>query len=71
MPPLARGLPKRRAGAQASTREPMNLFALLIHLSLLTVVLAGIASIAGELGVRWDARWLKRRLLPRALRRLR
>ncbi|MCR9165417.1 MAG: hypothetical protein ACE37F_35365 [Nannocystaceae bacterium] len=49
----------------------MNLFALLIHLSLLTVVLAGIASIAGELGVRWDARWLKRRLLPRALRRLR
>lgn len=49
----------------------MNLFGLLIHLSLITVVVAGIASLSRELGVRWDARWLKRRLLPRALRRLR
>lgn len=49
----------------------MTLFGLLIHLSLLTVVLAGVVSLAGELGVRWDTRWLKRRLVPRALRRLR
>ena len=49
----------------------MNVFGLLIHLSLLTVVLAGVVSLSRELGVRWDTRWLKRRLLPRALRRLR
>ena len=49
----------------------MNLFGLLIHLALLTIVFAGVASLARELGVRWDPRWLKRRVLPRALRRRR
>lgn len=47
----------------------MTVFNLLIQLALLTVVLAATGSLARELGIRWDRRWLRRRLLPRAVRR--
>ncbi len=47
----------------------MTIFSLLIQLALLTVVLAGAASLFQELGIRWDRRWLKRRFVPRAVRR--
>lgn len=47
----------------------MTIFSLLIQLALLTVALAGSASLFQELGIRWDRRWLKRRFVPRAVRR--
>lgn len=52
----------------------MSIFTILTYAMLILVVATGVASLpkglARELGIRWDRRWLKRRVLPAQARRM-
>ncbi len=48
----------------------MSIFTVLTYAMLTLVVVTGTVSLFGEMGIHWDRRWLKRRLLPTQARRL-
>jgi hypothetical protein len=48
----------------------MSIFTILTYAMLIMVVVTGVASLPRELGIRWDRRGLKRRVLPPQARRV-